>query len=135
MSGSQKSFNALIRTHHITSRKKVTKLRQAADLHNVFVLLRTGGSPGMMYVEGRNVGVHEWIAVVQKLRYKDYQLAARPDQVVLERATTEVQPTNNSHGLSEVSTVKEFSQEMARRGVFEWWRAAMGYAQGQSDRL
>lgn len=55
------SFHALIRTHHITSRKKVTKLRQAANAHNVFALLRYGGAPGIMYVEGDEKGVTSWV--------------------------------------------------------------------------
>jgi hypothetical protein len=54
-------FNALIRTHHITSRKKVTKLKQAADATQVFALLRSGSSPGIMYVEGAESGVRQWV--------------------------------------------------------------------------
>lgn len=59
-------FNALIRTHHITSRKKVAKLKQAATTESVYVLLRSGGSPGIMYVEGSNKpAVESWVAQVQ----------------------------------------------------------------------
>jgi len=58
-------WNALIRTHHITSRKKVAKLKQAAATHNVFALLRSGGCPGIMYVQGSQSGVEDWVAVVQ----------------------------------------------------------------------
>jgi hypothetical protein len=54
-------FNALIRTHHITSRKKVNKLKQAADATQVFALLRSGSSPGIMYVEGAESGVRQWV--------------------------------------------------------------------------
>lgn len=57
-------FNALIRTHHITSKKKVAKLRQAADFSNVLALLRSGGPPGIMYVEGEEGGVKDWVAAV-----------------------------------------------------------------------
>lgn len=57
-------YNALIRTHHITSRKKVAKLKQAASTNAVAVLLRSGGSPGIMYVQGERVGVEEWVGVV-----------------------------------------------------------------------
>jgi hypothetical protein len=57
--------NALIRTHHITSRKKVAKLKQAATFHDVFVLLRSGGPPGVMYVEGKEDGVNQWVSDVQ----------------------------------------------------------------------
>jgi hypothetical protein len=57
--------NALIRTHHITSRKKVAKLKQAATFHDVYVLLRYGGAPGVMYVEGKGDGVNRWVSDVQ----------------------------------------------------------------------
>lgn len=58
-------FNALIRTHHITSRKKVAKLKHAARLHNVNALLRSGGAPGIMYVQGHEQSVRAWVATVQ----------------------------------------------------------------------
>lgn len=59
------AFNALIRTHHITSRKKVAKLKQAATAQDVFVLVRYGGAPGVMYCEGQEAGVTEWVSAVQ----------------------------------------------------------------------
>lgn len=55
---------ALIRTHHITSRKKVAKLKQAALAQAVFVLLRSGSSPGIMYVEGSQAEVEDWVGCV-----------------------------------------------------------------------
>jgi len=64
-SATKTCWNALIRTHHITSRKKVTKLKQAATSQDVFVLLRSGGAPGIMYVEGSEGGVERWVNVVQ----------------------------------------------------------------------
>ena len=64
MCGGAAAWNALIRTHHITSRKKVAKLKQACARNAVFVLLRTSGSPGIMYVEGSKEGVEEWVATV-----------------------------------------------------------------------
>lgn len=62
MTASHGLWNALIRTHHITSRKKVAKLTQSAKNHNVYALLRSGGSPGIMYVEGSQEGVTDWVA-------------------------------------------------------------------------
>ena len=59
------SFRALIKTHHITSRKKVARLKQAATSEEVYALLRSGGSPGIMYVEGSRRSVEKWVAVVQ----------------------------------------------------------------------
>jgi hypothetical protein len=61
-------FNALVRTHHITSRKKVGKLKEVASREGIWVLLRSGSSPGIMYVEGPQTGVENWLASVQVCR-------------------------------------------------------------------
>lgn len=164
--------NALIRTHHITSRKKVAKLKQAATFHNVFVLLRYGGAPGVMYVEGQEEGVNRWVSdvkvspvqsspvqqksvqtrkcfgktylhcfflvlanpaklttylypVLKNLRYKDYQLVARAAAVRREN-TPDAQQMKRT-GLFESETVKDFGSQMQQRGVYAWWREAMGF--------
>lgn len=65
MTSSPSLWNALIRTHHITSRKKVAKLTQSAKAHDVYALLRSGGSPGIMYVEGEEESVVSWVADVK----------------------------------------------------------------------
>ncbi|RMY24696.1 hypothetical protein D0867_01212 [Hortaea werneckii] len=152
MPATARAWNALIRTHHITSRKKVAKLKQAASAQDVFVLLRSGSSPGIMYVEGERRGTEEWVSTVQvghlirfalttapdkarKLRYKDYQLAARPAEVERESDRGKVQGGGLvGEGLHETEPVKDFAQQMHDRGVFGWWRKAMGYT-GQQDRL
>ncbi|RAL01468.1 uncharacterized protein BO80DRAFT_59220 [Aspergillus ibericus CBS 121593] len=129
-------YNALIRTHHITSRKKVSALKRAADIHNCFVLLRSGGCPGIMYVEAKDLGaVESWVTVVRKLRYKDFQLATRPGPLYDEnqqetRDQTQIPKTRNQDpraGVSEVESVKEFGSLMEQRGVWKWWRKGMGY--------
>jgi hypothetical protein len=64
--------------------------------------------------------------VKQNLRYKDYQLVARPAIVELEN-----QPTKESQvrpGLYETDTVSDFGRQLQDRGVYAWWRKAMGYA-------
>jgi hypothetical protein len=48
----------------------VAKLKQAATLHDVFVLLRSGGPPGVMYVEGKEDGVNQWVSDVQVSRHR-----------------------------------------------------------------
>ncbi|KAJ5260517.1 hypothetical protein N7478_012122 [Penicillium angulare] len=120
-------FHALIRTHHITSRKKVAALKRAADTHQCFVLLRSGGCPGIMYVEGRDqTNVESWVTVVRKLRYKDYQLVTRPGAI---EAEGDAEPLPSLiDGLSEVDSVKEFGELMSKRKVWNWWRKGMGYA-------
>ncbi|KAK3115444.1 hypothetical protein LTR53_005196 [Teratosphaeriaceae sp. CCFEE 6253] len=126
-------WNALIRTHHITSRKKVTKLKQAASAQAVFALLMSGSSPGIMYTEGSGTGVENWVGVVQKLdsrkklRYKDYQLASRPAPIMLENSVDIPRDVSHGSGLHETDSVKDFGQQMASRGVYAWWRRGMGY--------
>ena len=129
-------FNALIRTHHITSRKKVSALKRAADAHNCFVLLRSGGCPGIMYVESQGKEeVEFWVNVVRNLRYKDFQLVTRPDALTDEKRH-EREPSHGNKkkdetakaGLSEVETVKEFGSLMEQRGIWNWWRKGMGYS-------
>ncbi|KAJ5160678.1 uncharacterized protein N7482_007682 [Penicillium canariense] len=136
-------YNALIRTHHITSRKKVAALKRAADAHQCYVLLRSGGCPGIMYVEGQDKGhVEAWVGVVRKLQYKDFQLVTRPGAVAPERGDVVREKTEGKEwdldadldldldldrGLVEVDSVKEFGGCMARRGVWNWWRRGMGY--------
>lgn len=57
-------YHALIRTHHITSRKKVAALNAAAKKHGCATLLRSGGIPGIMYVRGDEGSVREWVDFV-----------------------------------------------------------------------
>ncbi|KAK1760990.1 hypothetical protein QBC47DRAFT_19392 [Echria macrotheca] len=117
------AYHALIRTHHITSRKKVAHLRKAADKYACYALLRSGGSPGIMYCRGSDEGVKEWVATVQKLRYKDFQLVAKPARVEPDTPVSEEQP-----GLVELETVREFADAMEKRGILSWWSRAMGYS-------
>src|ERR1700760_785793 len=71
------AYHALIRTHHITSRKKVARLKAAAKQLQCHALLRSGGIPGVMYVRGTDrTQVQKWVDTVHGLRYKDYQLVS-----------------------------------------------------------
>lgn len=119
-------YNALIRTHHITSRKKVAKLRAAASNCNTYALLRYGGCPGIMYCQGSETGVRDWVATVQRLRYKDFQLVKKPAEKQAEGI--EVEDGKVAYGkLEEVESVKEFGGRMEDFGVWKWWRVGMGY--------
>jgi len=57
---------------------------------------------------------------------------SRPAQVERENKVSEEQA--KLIGLHETDTVKDFGHQMELRGVYAWWRRAMGYA-GQPDRL
>ncbi|KAK3986306.1 hypothetical protein QBC44DRAFT_141283 [Cladorrhinum sp. PSN332] len=116
-------FHALIRTHHITSRKKVAHLRKVAKEFECYALLRSGGCPGIMYCKGSEDGVKNWVATVQRLRYKDFQLASKP--ALIEPAAGQMQEQT---GLFEVEDVNNFAAAMEQRGIAVWWRKAMGFA-------
>ncbi|KAH7399041.1 hypothetical protein DE146DRAFT_519922 [Phaeosphaeria sp. MPI-PUGE-AT-0046c] len=119
-------YNALIRTHHITSRKKVAKLRQAAANYNIYALLRYGGCPGIMYCQGTESGVKDWVSSVQRLRYKDFQLVKKPAAKEMELGVLQEQLA--AYGkLDEVESVKEYGTMMQHLGVRTWWRKGMGY--------
>ncbi|KAK8208235.1 hypothetical protein IWZ01DRAFT_542802 [Phyllosticta capitalensis] len=121
-------FNALIRTHHITSRKKVANLKKAAGKYEVYALLRSGGCPGIMYCEGLEDGVNNWVASVQRLRYKDFHLVTRPGPLQQEQEDKPKAAYRDVPvGLFEVETVKGFSDVMSKRGVLQWWKRGMGY--------
>lgn len=121
-------YKALIRTHHITSRKKVATLRHASRLHDVFVLLCYGKSPGIMYVEGTEPSVKAWIRVAHDLRYKDYHLIAKPS--VLESTRLLEVPLGRT---DEVTSVSDFGKEMELRRIGSWWRKAMGYKHDENN--
>ncbi|PVH94074.1 hypothetical protein DM02DRAFT_603071 [Periconia macrospinosa] len=121
-------YNALIRTHHITSRKKISKLTAAASHHNIYALLRYGGAPGIMYCQGRHeAGVKGWIADVKRLRYKDFQLVRKPGLKEGDGDGEGKGEVVRYGRLEEVESVKEFGARMEGLGVWEWWRAGMGF--------
>ena len=43
----------------------MAKLTQSAKNHGIYALLRSGGSPGIMYVEGSEEGVTNWVENVK----------------------------------------------------------------------
>ena len=122
-------YHALIRTHHITSRKKVAALKAAlkaaAKTLQCHAVLRSGGIPGVVSVEGRNsTNVEKWVDTAHDLRYKDYQLVAAVFQTFTESRLAEA----DIGSLNEVNTVKELGALMEEKGLTRWWRVSMGYA-------
>jgi hypothetical protein len=115
-------FNCLIRTHHITSRKKLSRVRRAAQQLNIdWLLVRSGGSPGIMFAEARDeAGLTEWVSTVQALRYKDFRCVAKPAPVPVSEGVRRT-------GFDETGEVKEFAKFMEERGLGEWWKRGMGF--------
>ena len=115
-------YNALIRTHHITSRKKVAVLKAAAKELQCYALLRTGGTPGVMFVQGNSQDrVQRWVETVRNLHYMGYQLASPA------AAAARGFGPSNYGSLVEVSTVKDMAAKMNSCDLADWWRKAMGF--------
>lgn len=84
-----------------------------------------------MYCQGSETGVKEWVASVQRLRYKDFQLVKKPAGKDVEEKEAE---DHVAYGkLEEVESVKDFGVSMQRMGVWSWWRKGMGYVGDDSS--
>ncbi|KAG9257799.1 uncharacterized protein F5Z01DRAFT_633708 [Emericellopsis atlantica] len=117
-------YTCLIRTHHITSRKKLHRVRHVANQQALSSLLvRYGGPPGIMYAESDQLSpLEQWVASVQALRYKDFNLAIKPAEMAREGDAVP------GMGFWETETTEGFRAEMKRRGLEEWWKNGMGYS-------
>ncbi|KAH8807848.1 hypothetical protein F5884DRAFT_674790 [Xylogone sp. PMI_703] len=116
-------YCVLIKTHHMTSRKKILTITKAAKRHSCSVILKTGGPPGIMIAEGE--GAMEWMEVVKKLRYKDYQLMKK-EAVDSPRLLLSA---NVPRGTTvELTSTKELSALLMKdEELYRWWRVNMGY--------
>lgn len=86
-------------------------------------------------MEGREKdNVESWVRVVRSLRYKDFQLVARPGPLDDANRNKDKDKNRNGSGtgigLEEVESVKDFGSLMKQRGVWRWWRRGMGYEGG-----
>ncbi|POS70428.1 hypothetical protein DHEL01_v211179 [Diaporthe helianthi] len=133
-------FITLIRTHHVTSRKKLQRVKKAAAHFDIpFVLVRYGGSPGLMYAEsheGNNLG--SWVSAVKFLRYKDFQCVYKPEMRALPvghdspAAATGRVPAG---AFNETESVSSFGQIMESKGLGEWFKTGLlSKRAGQFDR-
>lgn len=59
-------FRALIKTHHMTSRKKIQTLSKAAKAHSCAVVFKTGRPPGVMIAEAEDEdNLNQWVDTVK----------------------------------------------------------------------
>lgn len=124
-------FATLIRTHHVTNRKKLQRVKKAAAHFDVpFVLVRYGGSPGLMYGESSDAAsLISWVSAVKDLRYKDFQCVWKPER----KDVNETEPVLTG-AFHEVETVSEFGQLMDGKGLSEWFKSGLlGKRAGQFD--
>ncbi|CAO1606464.1 hypothetical protein XANCAGTX0491_009962 [Xanthoria calcicola] len=116
-------FRALIKTHHMTSRKKIQAITKSAKHHSCSVLIKTGKPPGVMIAQGTEDAVKQWVESVKRLRYKDYRLLR------LEAVTAgELSPHPGS--ITEFGSMKDLSAYLEQCEVWEWWAEHMGFANG-----
>lgn len=72
-------FRALIKTHHMTSRKKIQAITKSAKHHSCSVLIKTGKPPGVMIAQGTEDAVKQWVESV-KVRLSPLRLVFGNDQ-------------------------------------------------------
>lgn len=122
MSLTRTLFVTLIRTHHVTSRRKLQRVRKAAAHFGVpFVLVRYGGSPGLMYAESDEAScLGSWVSAVKDLRYKDFQCVYKPEARQVGDAAKVP-----SGAFNETESVSSFGQVMDRKGLGEWFRIGL----------
>lgn len=72
-----------------------------------------------MIAEGELAG--DWLEVVRKLRYKDYQLMKREE---VEKRGLDIEPGD----VKELTSMKELGAFLdGNKEIYEWWRVGMGY--------
>lgn len=118
-------FVTLIRTHHVTSRKKLQRVKKAAAHFDIpFVLVRYGGSPGLMYAEseeGSSLGA--WVSAVKDLRYKDFQCVYKPEERQLNDGPAAT--SMPAGAFNETESVSSFGECMDRKGLGEWFKIGL----------
>lgn len=77
--------------------------------------------------------MRDWVADVQRLRYKDFQLVKKPAEMRVEGQARNVDEKVPYGKLEEMDTVKEFGAQMENFGVWNWWRVGMGYQKDKSQ--
>ncbi|KAL2209421.1 hypothetical protein CC79DRAFT_1367602 [Sarocladium strictum] len=116
-------FHCLIRTHHITSRKKLHRVRRFAEhLQLDWVLIRSGGCPGIMFAETRDEdALKEWVTSVQALRYKDFRCVAKPSPSVI----SQLADGKDSATWEETTSMQTFGERLEARGLGSWYKKLM----------
>lgn len=125
MGPSRSLFVTLVRTHHVTSRKKLQRVKKAAAHFDIpFVLVRYGGCPGLMYGESPDASsLGSWVSAVKDLRYKDFQCVCKPESKRLEEVPAT--PPLPSGAFNETDSVSDFGQIMDRKGLGEWFKTGL----------
>ena len=127
MGATKTLFVTLIRTHHVTSRKKLQRVKKAAAHFDIpFVLVRYGGSPGLMYAEshyGPNLG--SWVSAVKDLRYKDFQCVYKPEMRSLMNEDGPAAVAVPVGSFNETESVASFGQVMEHKGLGEWFKVGL----------
>lgn len=120
-------YRALIKTHHMTSRKKITTLTKSASHLNCSVLLKTGSCPGIMLCEASTLlSMQDWVEGVRKLRYKDYQLMKK-EMVILAEKERALRGIVDRGQVVEIDKLSDFGKILGDGELHAWWRRAMGY--------
>ena len=120
---------ALIQTHHMTSRTKISAIHTLTKSFGCRAVLKTGQCPGIMIAEcgGGPPILLEWVKSVKALRYKDYRLQKVQDGIMPKEGYLRIADGE----VVELDDMKAFGELMRDWGVRDWWREGMGW--GKKD--
>lgn len=116
----------------MTSRKKIAALTKSASHLQCSVLLKTGACPGIMLCEADKLSsMQDWVEVVRRLRYKDYQLLKK-ETLVLHTVNEGLAAILDRGKVLEIEKLNEFGTILGDRELLSWWRKAMGFVKEES---
>ncbi|TGO65720.1 hypothetical protein BCON_0001g00340 [Botryotinia convoluta] len=117
----------LIKTHHMTSVKKIEKITKSAKKLDCAVLLKTGRPPGVMLAEGETEKAEQWLDVVKNLRYKNFELMKKEE---VDGRRLDV-PAGK---VKQLESLKDYGIEVGKdEELRKWWRLHMGFMKGEDE--
>lgn len=96
-----------------------TVKRYARHFELPFVLMKTDGRPGLIYAESSDAAaLKDWARKMAAVRGGCYRCVVPPSKAPV----PEDRPVK-AYGerMIEVGTYKEFGEQLARRGLIDWW--------------
>ncbi|TVY22224.1 hypothetical protein LHYA1_G009055 [Lachnellula hyalina] len=119
----------LIKTHHMTSRKKIGIITRAAKRLDCSVLLKVGANPGIMLCEGQENHASEWETVVRVSSWICFQHVGQDElQDVLNRLVALV-PREKANINSQKLRYKDM-RLLKRESISEPHLATLGVKEG-----
>lgn len=116
-----------------TYRETIRKIKKNARNHNIpFVMLKTGSAPGLLYAESHDLAnLVDWTARIEALDRTYYKCAAPPAKAPVNMDDL---PRYQGERFLEINHTTEFGEELAKRGLIDWWLKNEGFSNTKDTR-